>query len=62
MYQPLTNEEQARVRHGIQCPECSSVDIQTTASRFVANAEQKHQCNNCGCRWDRNYFRKITKA
>jgi ribosomal protein L37AE/L43A len=39
-----------RVRMGIQCPECYSVD---TDKRPEAG---HFQCNFCGCQWDRNHF------
>lgn len=58
----LTQQNIARIKHGIQCPECSGVDIEITASRFAANAETKYQCRECGCRWDHKYFNKIERS
>jgi hypothetical protein len=42
-------QERLRVNMGLQCPECHGVNIQTPE-------RQSHQCQDCGCQWDRRYY------
>jgi transposase-like protein len=43
----------ARVRIGLQCPECFGVNIQTRETRFDAQPIG-WQCQDCGCQWTRD--------
>lgn len=43
-------QEQARIRRGLQCPECFGVQIETRRNRFDARPDG-WLCTECGCHW-----------
>lgn len=43
-----TEQDRERIVHGLQCPECWSMNTTTIAERFI--------CRSCGEQWDKNYF------
>jgi hypothetical protein len=41
--------ERLRVNMGWQCPECFGPNIKMPK-------RQHHECQDCGCQWDRRYY------
>jgi hypothetical protein len=51
---PFTEKD--RVRCGYQCPECSSVRINSRTDVLGHVVTGSWECTECGCRWDRNCY------
>lgn len=53
----ISSEEKDRVRHGLQCPECSGVHTdkcrRDVTGRVVTDS---WFCRECGCHWDKQYY------
>ena len=49
-FDAIGEENKARVRIGLQCPECWGVRTDKRPE------DTKFQCLECGCRWDRTYW------
>ncbi len=43
-------QEQLRIKHGLQCPECFGVNVTANETRYIANF-QGFTCQDCGCEW-----------
>jgi ribosomal protein L37AE/L43A len=49
-----TVEEKRRVNLGLQCPECSGVQVSCRSAITLLTGTWL--CEDCGCQWDRNYY------
>ena len=48
-YNRLTKEERARMRLGMQCPECHGVHVESLPRQ--PHDPRRFQCLECGCQW-----------
>jgi len=44
----LNHQEQLRIAHDLQCPECWGVDIVPESANQY---ESRFSCSECGCTW-----------
>lgn len=52
MKMKLTKQERLRVNLGMQCPECSNVNVEENGQQHA----RSFLCTDCGCQWDREYY------